>query len=318
LRRTLAALALLLAAAPALAQPADTPAAPADSAAGPLLRLTLIDGTVLVGTVVREDSAAVVVRTVGGADLTVPAAQVARRRPYEGTVEGGRLVRYDPNRTRLLFAPTARALGRGQGYVADYYLVLPFVAYGVTDRVNIAGGTVLVPFLAGRVLYAAPKVTFVSQPTVDVAAGAFLGYANINDLFGGDCLPEEEGGCGADVDGSAFAGIAYAVGTFGGPRRAVTVGAGVPFAEGEVGAGVLLMLGGELQLSNSVKLLTENYVPLTAHGVEDALVSGGIRFFGERLAADFALVTVASAFTPDELTAFPFFPFVSFAYSFGR
>ena len=32
----------------------------------------------------------------------------------------------DPNATRLLFAPTARMLPRGGGYLGDYEVVMPF------------------------------------------------------------------------------------------------------------------------------------------------------------------------------------------------
>src|SRR5690554_1811686 len=152
--RLLCFLWLLLLAAPALAQEADTTA---------LVRIELADGSVFVGTVVRETAAEVVLRTQGGAEVTIPAAQIRRRAPFEGRIEGGRIVCYDPNRTRLLFSPTARPLVRGQGYVAVYELVIPFVAVGITDAVSIAGGTILLPEAFGRVLYVAPKVTVVNQ-----------------------------------------------------------------------------------------------------------------------------------------------------------
>ena len=95
------------------------------------------------------------------------------------------------------------------------------------------------------------------------------------------------GGIGAMVLGSGEGGgLLFGVGTFGRPERAVTVGLGVAFDD-DTRSDPVIMVGGELQLSNFVKLLSENYVVL---GVEDAVVvSGGIRFFGDRLAADLAL-----------------------------
>lgn len=301
--RLLCFLWLLLLAAPALAQEADTTA---------LVRIELADGSVFVGTVVRETAAEVVLRTQGGAEVTIPAAQIRRRAPFEGRIEGGRIVRYDPNRTRLLFSPTARPLGRGQGYVAVYELVIPFVAVGITDAVSIAGGTILLPEAFGRVLYVAPKVTVVNQERLAVALGGVGLGVWFND---------------ADVT----AGIGYGLATVGGPERAVTFGAGFAFAQGEVASGAVLTLGGEMLISDSIKLLSENYVipyrdettvcpgtgPCTVveEMSHEVLLSAGLRYVGERLSTDFALWTVPDAIGKD---AFPFFPWVGFAYNFGR
>ncbi len=47
----------------------------------------------------------------------------------------------------------------------------------------------------------------------------------------------------------------------------------------------------------------------------EVIVSAGIRFFGERIAADFALWTSPELLDDD---LFPFVPWVGFAYNFGR
>ncbi len=279
-----------------------------------LLRIELTDGSSFVGTVVREDEAELVLRTLGGAEVTIPKAQVRRRVPFEGRAEGGRALSYDPNRTRLLFSPTARPLGSGQGYLSVYELVVPFVAVGLTDRISLAGGTILAPGVFGRVLYVAPKVTLVSRPRLAVAVGGV--------------------GVGAFFDDErATAGIGYGLVTYGGPERALTVGAGFAIAEGEAASGAILTLGGEVQVSNSIKLLTENYlIPLetttdvcagdggvgctsSSETNYEPIVSAGVRFFGERLAADFALWTSPELIGEE---SFPFVPWVGFSYNFGR
>ena len=301
--RLLCFLSFLLLAAPAFAQEADTTA---------LVRIELNDGSVFVGTIVSETADELVLRTQGGAEVSVPVAQIRRRTPFEGRVGDGRAVPFDPNRTRLLFSPTARPLGRGQGYVAVYQLVVPFVAVGITDAVSIAGGTVLAPGAFGRVLYVAPKVTVVNQERLAVALGGI--------------------GLGVFVDGeSGSAGIGYGLATIGGPERAVTLGAGFAFAEGDIASGAILTVGGETQVSGSIKLLSENYVipyrsettscpttgpcTTTEEMSYETLLSAGVRFFGERLAADFALWTSPGAIGED---VFPFIPWVGFAYNFGR
>ncbi len=49
------------------------------------------------------------------------------------------------NHTRLLFSPTGRPLGKGQGYFSDHYVVFPSVAYGLTDNLSIGAGMSVVP-----------------------------------------------------------------------------------------------------------------------------------------------------------------------------
>jgi hypothetical protein len=295
--RLLPLVALLLAAPLAVAQvPADTTH---------LERIELVDGSTLVGVVIAETATDLTLRTSGGLEVTVPLGQVRRRVSFAGRIEGGRVVVYDPNRTRLLFTPTARALGAGEGYLAVYQIFLPFVAFGITDEVSLAGGTVLFPEAFGRVLYLAPKATLIDRGDLAVAIGG-IGF-----------------GVFMDDERTTF-GLGYGVVTYGGLERSVTAGAGFAFAEGDVASGAVLTLGGELQLSNSVKLLTENYLIPFRESYYDGRVrertryepvlSAGVRFFGQRLAVDLAGIT-----SPELIgdSTFPFFPWVGFAYNFG-
>ena len=77
-----------------------------------------------------------------------------------------------------------------------------------------------------------------------------------------------------------------------------------------------MLVGGEHQLSNSTKLLSENYLYL---GDEVTIIfSGGIRFFNDTLAADLGLFS-----SPDLIGAiggggFPFVPWLGFAYNFSN
>jgi hypothetical protein len=70
-----------------------------------------------------------------------------------------------------------------------------------------------------------------------------------------------------------------------------------------------LVIGGEVQLSNSIKLITENWFPPKMDG---GLVSFGIRFFGESIAGDFGLMRS----TNSSSSGFPFLPWVGFVYNF--
>lgn len=255
------------------------------------VRIVLVDGSSIVGFIEREDEDEIVLRSAAGVVTTIPRAQV---RSIE-KLDGERYFRADPNRTRLFFAPTARSLEAGTGYVSFYEIVIPFVAYGPGHGVTLSGGMTFNPG-SERIAYAAPKVTVLADRSVSLAVG----------VIGATLLGDGDGGT---------AGLVFGVGTFGPPRASVSAGFAFGFVDGEFGKHPGLMLGGEYQLSNNMKLLTENYVFL---GATEAgmLVSGGIRFFGDRLAADIGLVTLTSVLNDD--IGFPFIPWLGFAYNFGE
>jgi len=105
----------------------------------------------------------------------------------------------------------------------------------------------------------------------------------------------------------------YAVTTIGDDRSAITLGAGVPIVADAEEGGFILLAGAERQISNSVKLISENWI-ISAEETA-VLFSGGVRFFGDRLAADIALMTMKEAF---EEGGFPFIPWVDFSVFFGK
>lgn len=258
------------------------------------VRVVMVNGDQVVGVIVRDTEAEIEVEIAGGARMTIPRSQVRE----VVSLAGARFARIDPNRSRLFFAPTARPLEKGAGYLAAYELFFPFVAYGASSRFTLAGGVSLIPGLSGQLVYFAPKFTLVDGEHVAVAGGVMANTV-IGDF---------------DDDDIPLFGLAYAVTTFGGAERAITAGLAVGYADGAFGEHPVILLGGEYQLSDRVKLLTENYVIV---GVEDAIgLSGGIRFFGDRLAADLGLITSPSFIR--EVDGFPFFPWLGFVYNFGR
>jgi RNase P/RNase MRP subunit p29 len=281
---------LVAAVAPAHAQQQE-PASEAEEAEAPVMRLELRDGSVLIGRVLRETATTLVFRTVGGTQATVEKERVTSRRQIEGRIEDGQLVRRDPNRTRLFIGPTARPLRSGEGYFADYQLVFPFVAVGIGDVVSLAGGVSLVPGPT-QLLYVAPKVTVYNRSNRSAAVGAVAGTT---------------------TEGGGTVGIVFAQGTLGSSEAAVTLGGGFAFGGGELFTEApILQIGGEYQLSNSFKLISENYIFATEGGT--ALLTGGVRFFGEQLAASLGLGTVPELLGEE---GFPFVPILSFAYNFG-
>lgn len=257
-----------------------------------LVQVQLTDGSTLFGRVVAVEDERVVLETQAGARVEVDRARIRSLRPVAGRVRDGVVWEDDPHATRLFFAPTGRALGQGEGYFGVYELFFPFVTYGVTDRLTLAAGTPIIPEAIGEFAYFGPKLLLVNAPRMQVSAGVFAGF----------------------FDGGT-AGVAYGVGTWGTRDDAVTAGAGWGFTtDGDGGSDIsnepLILLGGETRVGRRTKLLTENYFVL---GEAGALVSGGIRFFGDRLSADAGL----GLYVDDSETECCL-PLINFVYSFGK
>jgi len=256
-------------------------------------RLSLRDGSELYGTITAQTTDSLTFQTVSGLTITISRTQVKNIEELTGRVINGEYRRVDPNRTRLLLAPTGRALRAGQGYVSAYEIFFASVSVGVADFLSFAGGMTLMPGAEDQLFYVAPKLTIPLHSEV-VNIGAGVVYGNV---FSGD------------LDG---AGIVYGVGTFGSQYTAVTLGFGYGFTGGEFARNPVFVLGGEAQVSNSIKLISENWFPV---GQDARLLSFGIRFFGEHIAADLAFMYPLA---DDESTSgFPLIPWVGFAYNFG-
>jgi len=241
------------------------------------------------GTILSEDETSIQFRMVSEIELTIQKDRIFKKEISSARIVEGKVWRTDPNRTRLFFAPTGRALKAGQGYFSVYEIFFPFIAVGVTDFMALAGGLSLFPGSSEQLLYLAPKITFFQLEKFDLSGGVLYVF-----------IPDEEDN----------AGIYYGVGTYGNQSASLTVGIGLGFSGGDVADKPVFAVGAELRSSNSVAFITENwFIPDS----EFQIVSFGLRFFGENLAADFGLIHPAGADTE----GFPFLPWIGFAYNFG-
>ncbi|HKW50088.1 MAG TPA: hypothetical protein VJN70_21690 [Gemmatimonadaceae bacterium] len=255
------------------------------------------DGSTLIGRIVAE-SADTVRFESNGALLAIARSQIADLRTIEpGQLRQGEYWFPDPNRTRLFFAPTARMLAQGEGYFSDSYLLLLTVAGGVTSRFTMGGGLSIIPSTnpQNNIFYLTPKVGLIEEPHFGLAAGALVGFAGFEGI--------------EDKDRSF--GILYGVGSVGSSDDHLDFGAGWGYAGGRVSGDPAIMIGGATRVSRRVSLLTENYfVPSVS---DNALVSYGLRFFGEKLSVDLAF---ANAVGPHTTFLFPGVPYIAFALKF--
>jgi hypothetical protein len=270
-------------------------------------RVELTGGRVIVGTVIASTGESLVL-DVEGVRTEIPRAQIVRF-----SAVTGRFSRRDPNDTRLFVTPTGRTLPRGAGRLTTYF-VFPSVAYGVTGNVDVSAAA-SIPVDGSGLVSGTVKVGVLQRATTALAAGASAS------TFYGD---------NSDV----VTGTIYGVGTFGTAERSLTLGAYGIYAAGdevegvEIGDGMGVVIGGGMQISNSIKLMTENALifAFTDDGGTAGILAVGVRFFGDRLAADLALPvyafmteTTASGGRRVEGEAFPLpIPYIGFAYNFGR
>ena len=164
----------------------------------------LTDGSKLIGTIVSQTADEIVFKTTAGITLTIERSKIKKIEKTEGTWQKGEFRRYDPNRTRLFFAPTARSLKTGSGYFSVYEIFFPMLSVGVTDFFTLSGGMSLFPGAEQQLLYVAPKVRFIEADNFSLAGGVLYMSAF------------------EEVD----FGIFYGVTTYGPPAASFTAGLG--------------------------------------------------------------------------------------------
>jgi hypothetical protein len=254
-----------------------------------LVKLTLRDGSTLVGRVVEVTPTSVLFSSAIGR-TAIPRSAIRRVDAVPAaSLHDGEYWPEDPSRTRLFFAPTGRMLRQGEGYFSDAYIFFPSFQGGLTDRVTLGGGASLIPGLGlgEQIFYVTPKIGIVAGRKLNVAVGALVA------------------GAGEFFDEGPF-GIGYGVATYGGEDGSVTTGAGFAFDRTSTSRAIL-MLGGSRRVSRNLALVSENYFVTEEH--TSALISGGIRFMSERIAVDLAGFTASD-------TDVPIIPYVAFIYKF--
>ena len=200
----------------------------------------------------------------------------------------------NPNKTRLYFAPTAFTLKKGEGYIADYYLFFPMAAYGFTDNLTLGAGFSLFPTsdVDEQIFYFMSKIGIKAADDFNLAFGSLI------------CkLPD------FSDDDFQLVGILYGVSTFGKPDASVTIGLGYGFVGNELAEKPMVSIGGEYRISRRMSFVSENWI---FPGLDQPLISYGLRFFGEKLCVDFALLN----FIGDGML-FPGIPYIDFVIAFN-
>lgn len=188
----------------------------------------------------------------------------------------------NPRPTNYFFWPSAINLKKGEGYFQNNMLFLNSVHYGVTDNFSIGGGLEFISLFMGTpILFFTPKVTFPAGKNFHAGAGVLL-----------VTIPEE--GSGGFLYGSATAGSI---------EHNLSGSVGFGFAGGEFSSIPLVNISGMTRVSRKLMLMSENWIfPIPDETV--SAFSFGVRFLGDKIAADVGLVYSPEAGTPFPIAGF--------------
>jgi len=239
-------------------------------------RVELKDGTVLNGKILAETETEIEIQLEDVGQLTIQRDKIKRMVPLDAS----RVVKKsfwfeNPHATRLLFAPTAIPLRKGEGYYQNIYIIGNMFNYGIVDNFSIGGGfDFITMFLTEDGWH--PMLNFNIKSGFQVAENFHAGV----------------GGIYATMLGEFSAGILYGIGTYGSYNTNISLGLGWGFVDGTFEEKPFIMIGGMARISEKLWFVSENWiVPISDDNADYyLLVSYGLRFAAKRIAVDLAFI----------------------------
>lgn len=260
----------------------------------------LKDGTTLNGRILEESDTQIVMQLESVGQLTIDRVNVSRIVPLGGSKKARKPYWFEnPHATRLLFAPTAIPLKKGEAYYQNIYVFGNMFNYGIIDNLSVGAGF--------------DFITMFSQPD-----GEWKPILNFNIKSGfqiSENLHAAVGGIYATMLGEFSAGILYGNGTYGNYNSNITLGLGWGFIDGTFESKPFIMIGGMARISEKLWFVSENWiVPVEDPGYY-VVFSYGLRFASRRIAVDLAFIN--SKDIAEDFMIFGF-PFVDFVVKIGK
>lgn len=232
-------------------------------------------GITYVGSIVDRNQRELTILTDAGTKITVSLSNVQDIRVIpKSQIHDGEYWYPNPNDSRYLFAPSAFNLKQGEGYYQNTYLFINTFNYGITDNFSMGLGFEFISTFASLgasdfdpIYFLTPKYS--TQVSENVRVGVGVLYGKVSDDIGGF-------------------GVGYGLVTYGNPEHNATLGLGFGFFDGEFSGEPVITLSGMTRLSRRISLVTENW--FFPADVYRGIISYGIRFFGETMSVDLALV----------------------------
>lgn len=240
------------------------------------------NGDEYTGQLISQDRQTIVLQTVNG-EIRLITEQVSYLEPY---AYAGKFSFPNPHDTRYFFGPTGIPLPRRKGYYQNVLITTNFVNYGVADNIAIGGGFEFISTIVGSpIWFLTPKAGF--QVGKEFYAG------------GGFIM------AGFAAEGTAT--LAYGVATVGHSETNASLGVGYGLIDGSLSRHPSIMISGAHRVSNSIGLLTENYIFPNAGDATLYFGIHGIRIMSRKNAFDLGAVVI-----PEIASDVPALPFVGY------
>lgn len=187
----------------------------------------------------------------------------------------------NPHATRYFFAPSGVPIQKGEGYYQNLLVTTNFLNYGVTKNVSIGGGFEFLSTVFGSpILFLNPKAGFKISEKIHAGGGFIM----------------------AGSPGKGNATLAYGVFTFGSLESNLSLGAGYVIQS----SNSAISISGTHRISNSISLLTENYI-LPDESDIGYFGIHGIRILSRKNAFDIGAVII-----PEIVSDVPALPYVGY------
>jgi len=255
-----------------------------------IVKITLIDSTFSIGTIVNKSDTSILFKSLSDLVFSIRTDRIKEI----SCINIDSLViipsSNNPGISRLFFSPTARTLKAGSGYFSLHEVFFPFISIAAADIVELGGGISIYPEGDKQYYFLSSKFQLYCSENISASAGLiYLGISK---------EPDETL-------------LGYGIVTLGNKKMGVTLGYGsnlMPNKKNDLSG--LFIVGGDIQISDFIKLISENYLLLEEEGAT-VVYSSGVRFFGENLALDIGFFGAI-----DSSKGWPFLPWVSFSYNF--
>ena len=276
---------------PTLSQPEiiSDPFVEADSLI--IVKITLIDSTFAIGTILYKSDTSILFKSLSNLVFKIRIDRINEINYINQDSILTHQASTNPGISRLFFSPTARTLKAGSGYISFHEVFFPFISIAAADIIELAGGISIYPEGDKQYYFLSSKFQLYYSQNISASTGlVYLSIFNKSD------------------DGAL---LGYGIVTLGSEEKGITFGYGLnlwPKKKNDL-SGVFIV-GGEIQISDYIKLISENFLLIEAEGTT-IVYSSGVRFFGENLAADIGFFGAI-----DSTKGWPFLPWISFSYNF--
>ena len=262
-------------------------------------RIELKDGTTFIGVIINESEKELELDLKDIGLLTIQRDLVKKITPIGSNGRVGKAYWFEnPHSTRLLFAPTAIPLHKGEAYYQNIYIVGNMFNYGIIDNLSVGGGFDLITMFTQASGSWNPMLNFNIKSGFKVSENLHLGI----------------GGMYIGMANEFASGILYGIGTYGSYNTNATLGLGWGFVNGDFQQKPFIMIGGMARVSEKLWLISENWiVPVDGQNYY-AIISYGMRFAAKRIAVDLAFIN-----NSEIVEVIPIgFPFVDFVIKLGK